>query len=49
MATYPISTTAIVTEAPKDNQLQWHKRNVHLREPLEGEVLVKMKATGICQ
>ncbi|KAH7398554.1 hypothetical protein BKA66DRAFT_521374 [Pyrenochaeta sp. MPI-SDFR-AT-0127] len=48
MASYPISTTAILTDAPKDGQVQWRKENVQIRAPLEDEVLVRIIASGIC-
>jgi Zn-dependent alcohol dehydrogenase len=48
MTTYPISTTAIVCDAPKGDQIQWRKEKVQLREPLEDEVLVRIIASGIC-
>ena len=48
MTTYPISTTAIVSDVPKDGAPQWRKEKVQLREPLEDEVLVRIVASGIC-
>ncbi|KAH3981109.1 hypothetical protein HBI56_053370 [Parastagonospora nodorum] len=48
MAAYPISTTAIVSDAPKDGHVQWRKEKVQIREPLEDEVLVRIVASGIC-
>ncbi|KAF2825131.1 GroES-like protein [Ophiobolus disseminans] len=48
MPAYPISTTAIVSDAPKDGQVQWRKESVRLRELLEDEVLVRIVASGIC-
>jgi Zn-dependent alcohol dehydrogenase len=48
MAAYPISTTAIVSDVPKDGHVQWRKEKVQIREPLEDEVLVRIVASGIC-
>ncbi|CAO2651388.1 Nn.00g039580.m01.CDS01 [Neocucurbitaria sp. VM-36] len=48
MAIYPISTTAIITDAPRDSQIQWRKQNVQLRNPLSDEILVRIIASGIC-
>lgn len=48
MTVYPIETTAILSDPPKDGHLQWRKAKVHLREPLDDEVLVRVKASGIC-
>lgn len=48
MTAYPITTTAIVSHAPKEGQLQWRKETLRLREPLEDELLVRMVATGVC-
>jgi Zn-dependent alcohol dehydrogenase len=48
MAAYPISTTAIVTDAPKDGRMQWRKAKVQLRELLEDGILVRIVASGIC-
>lgn len=45
---YPISATAIVSDAPKDDKIQWRKAKVQLREPLEDEILVRILASGIC-
>lgn len=47
--TYPHSTKAIVTSAPKEGrQLSWALQDVKLRDPKEDEVLVRIIATGIC-
>lgn len=48
MASHPISTTAIVSDVPKDGHVQWRKEEVKLRAPLKDEVLVRMVASGIC-
>lgn len=48
MSAYPISTTAIISDVPKDGQLQWRKEKVQLRAPLDDEVLVRIIASGIC-
>jgi Zn-dependent alcohol dehydrogenase len=48
MTSYPISTTAIISHAPKDGHVQWRKEKVQLREPLDDEVLVRIIASGIC-
>jgi Zn-dependent alcohol dehydrogenase len=45
---YPISATAIVSDAPKDNHPSWRKEKVQLREPDEDELLVRMIASGVC-
>jgi Zn-dependent alcohol dehydrogenase len=48
MASYPISTTAIISHAPKDGHVQWRKEKVFLRELLDDEVLIRIVASGIC-
>ena len=48
MVEYPIVTTAIVSDAPKDGHVQWRKESVKLREPLADEILVQIVASGIC-
>ncbi|KAF1847645.1 NAD(P)-binding protein [Cucurbitaria berberidis CBS 394.84] len=48
MTTYPISTTAIVSDVPKDGQVQWRRQRVQLRAPREDEILVRIIASGIC-
>jgi len=48
MASYSITTTAILSGAPKDGHVQWRKEEIKLREPLEDEVLVRILASGIC-
>jgi Zn-dependent alcohol dehydrogenase len=48
MTTYLISTTAIVCNAPKGDQIQWRKEKIQLREPLNDEVLVRVVASGVC-
>ncbi|KAL5114609.1 hypothetical protein ACEQ8H_007514 [Pleosporales sp. CAS-2024a] len=48
MTTHPIATTAIVSDAPRDGNVQWRKTTVHLREPRDDEVLVRILASGIC-
>jgi Zn-dependent alcohol dehydrogenase len=48
MAPYPISATAIVSDVPKDGAVIWKKEKVHLREPREDEILVRIVASGIC-
>jgi Zn-dependent alcohol dehydrogenase len=48
MTAYPISTTAIVSDVPKDGRVQWRKEKVQLREPLDDEILVRIVASGIC-
>jgi Zn-dependent alcohol dehydrogenase len=49
MATYPISTRAIITTPPKEGpHVQWSLQSVKLREPADGEILVRIVATGIC-
>jgi Zn-dependent alcohol dehydrogenase len=48
MTAYPISTTAILSDVPKDGHVQWRKEEVKVREPLGDEVLVRILASGIC-
>lgn len=45
---YPISPTAIVSEAPNGTHPRWRKEKVKLREPGEEELLVRIIASGIC-
>ncbi|KAI8938585.1 hypothetical protein NX059_004463 [Plenodomus lindquistii] len=45
---YPNSTTAILSDAPKDSSLQWRKASVKVRDPLADEVLVRIIASGLC-
>lgn len=45
---YPISATAIVSDAPKDNHLSWRKEKVQLRQPGDDELLVRIIASGVC-
>lgn len=48
MASYPITTTAILSDPPKDGHVQWRQEKVQIRAPLEDEVLVRIVASGIC-
>ncbi|KAF2733117.1 NAD(P)-binding protein [Polyplosphaeria fusca] len=48
MAEFPTATKAIVTTPPKDGQLSWDLQDVHVREPKEDELLVRLVASGIC-
>lgn len=48
MTDFPLITTAIVSDAPKDGHVQWRKESVRLREPLADEILVHIVASGIC-
>jgi Zn-dependent alcohol dehydrogenase len=48
MTAFPLSTTAIVADAPKDGRVQWRKANLRLRELLDDEILVRIVASGIC-
>ena len=45
---YPISATAIISDAPKGTHPQWRKQKVQLREPGEDELLVRIVASGVC-
>lgn len=45
---FPISATAIVSDAPNGTHPQWRKEKVQLREPGEDELLVKIVASGVC-
>ncbi|KZM18611.1 uncharacterized protein EKO05_0000674 [Ascochyta rabiei] len=45
---YPISTTAIVSDAPDGTHPRWRIVKVQLREPNEDELLVRIVASGIC-
>ncbi|KAF1354267.1 NAD(P)-binding protein [Lizonia empirigonia] len=45
---YPISATAIVSDAPNGTHPQWRKAQVQLREPGEDELLVRIIASGVC-
>ncbi|KAF9693258.1 hypothetical protein EKO04_008597 [Ascochyta lentis] len=45
---YPISATAIVSDAPNGAHPQWRREKVQLREPDEDELLVRIIATGVC-
>ncbi|KAF2998938.1 hypothetical protein E8E13_006515 [Curvularia kusanoi] len=45
---HPISTTAIVSYAPNGDHPVWQREKVHLREPGDDELLVKIIASGIC-
>jgi len=45
---FPISATAIVSDAPNGSHVSWRKEKVQLREPGEDELLVKIIASGVC-
>ncbi|KAJ4984192.1 putative alcohol dehydrogenase [Stagonosporopsis vannaccii] len=45
---YPISATAIVSDAPNGDHPSWRKETVQIREPGEDELLVKIIASGVC-
>jgi Zn-dependent alcohol dehydrogenase len=45
---YPISATAIISDAPNGTHPQWRKDKVQLREPGEDELLVRIVASGVC-
>ncbi|KAJ4350865.1 hypothetical protein N0V95_004364 [Ascochyta clinopodiicola] len=45
---YPISATAIVSDAPEGTHPRWRREKVHLRLPEEDELLVRIIASGVC-
>jgi Zn-dependent alcohol dehydrogenase len=45
---FPISATALVSDAPVGGHVSWRKEKVQLREPGEDELLVKIVASGVC-
>jgi Zn-dependent alcohol dehydrogenase len=45
---FPISATAIVSDAPNGAHVSWRKAKVQLREIGEDELLVKIIASGVC-
>lgn len=45
---HPNTATAIVSDAPNGIHPVWRKEKVHLRDPSEDELLVKIIACGVC-